>query len=174
MKVKTTRKALLNAYPNAIAINYCRAQNLLKYQEPYYYACGGYGWNCDGYVINNTLITTGYRGLIGKKVNNNLINYLDSKAYGVLKNETLTHSEKKQLISELLNMLIINTLNDDTSIIDNLFNTMKKSAGYREMEIINNLNHFYSYDGRYFNLISFVNGEERTCLWDDYEKVFRG
>ena len=174
MKVETTRKALISAYPNAIAISYCGAYHLLYHQQPYYYTCGVYGWNCDAYVIDNVLITTGYRGLIGKNVNHNLINYLDAKARAVLENNTLKHSEKKQAISKLLNMLINSTLDDDNSIINNLFNTMKKRAGYREIEIINNLNHFYSCDGRYFKLISFINGEKRTCLWDDYKKVFRG
>ena len=43
-KVKTTAKAIRNAYPNIITIGYCDMQYLLSYFTPAYYTCGIYGW----------------------------------------------------------------------------------------------------------------------------------
>ena len=71
MKVKTTRKNLLNNYGTACAlsIGYCDAWHLLKGAglEPFAYCAGVYGWNFDAYDVDGVLICTGYRGMIGKQ-----------------------------------------------------------------------------------------------------------
>lgn len=65
-KVKTTAKAIKNAYFNIITVGYCDLQYLLAYFQPAYYTAGVYGWNCDVYIIDsNTVIATGYRPVSG-------------------------------------------------------------------------------------------------------------
>lgn len=60
-KIKTTKKAILAAYPRVISIGYCGAQYLLKYATPYYYTSSDlYGWRADIYIIDGTAIATGY------------------------------------------------------------------------------------------------------------------
>lgn len=102
MKVKTTRKALVSAYPKALAIGYCNAQYLLRYQEPYYYTKGVYGWNMDAYVINDVLITTGYRGLIGDSVNYKLLEKYEKQAEKISFDYSLNYEERKEKVNALL------------------------------------------------------------------------
>lgn len=106
MKVKTTRKALVNAYPRAIRIGYCGAQHLLHYQEPYYYTCGTYGWNMDAYVIDDVLVTTGYRGMIGDSVNYKLLEQYEKQAEKISLDYSLDWDEKREKVNALLNDFI--------------------------------------------------------------------
>ena len=69
MKYRTTRRHLRGAYSpkNCLAVGYCDAWYLLRWTEPDAYTAGVYGWNFDAYDIDGYLITTGYRGMIGKQ-----------------------------------------------------------------------------------------------------------
>lgn len=81
-KIKTTEKAIKNAYNNVISVGYCDLQNLLYDLEPTFYTCGVYGWNSDIYIIDyNTCIVTGYRpfGNIHASYNG-ICNKYDTKA----------------------------------------------------------------------------------------------
>lgn len=113
MKVKTTRKALISAYPKAISIGYCGAQYLLQYQDPYYYTCGTYGWNCDGYVINDILLTTGYRGLVGDSVNYKLLETYEKQAEKISLDYSLNYEERKEKVNTLLYEFIEKTTKED-------------------------------------------------------------
>lgn len=63
MKIKATRKEIeANSYRIA-SIGYCEAQHLLKYQRPFAYTAGVYGWNGDYYLVDGVTIATGYRSL---------------------------------------------------------------------------------------------------------------
>ena len=65
-KIKVSTEALKEHYNNIIVAGYCDLQDLLSYEEPTYYNCGLYGWNFDGYIVDNdTIIITGYRNLNG-------------------------------------------------------------------------------------------------------------
>ena len=68
MKTKTTRKAIVDSTPakKLVAVGYCGAQTLLKYQSPIAYTSGVYGWNFDVYKIGDVVICTGYRGMSGR------------------------------------------------------------------------------------------------------------
>lgn len=69
-KVETTRKALTNAFPEkwCVSLGYCELQDYLKFFRPTFFTHGIYGWNFDGYLFDDILITTGYRGMIGKRL----------------------------------------------------------------------------------------------------------
>lgn len=66
-KIKTTKKAILNAYAkrSILSVGYCNLQYLLQYEQPIYYTTGTYGWACDCYLIDGVLISTGYSPVDG-------------------------------------------------------------------------------------------------------------
>ena len=49
MKVKTTRKAIVNGSCNVKCAGYCDLSYLLNNHSPIAYTCGVYGWNFDVY-----------------------------------------------------------------------------------------------------------------------------
>ena len=61
MKLKTTKKDVMDSYNDIISIGYCDAQFLLRGVDPIAYTVGTYGWNADIYNVNGVAIVTGYR-----------------------------------------------------------------------------------------------------------------
>lgn len=51
MKVKTTRKAIVNSSYNVKCAGYCDLSYLLNNHSPIAYTCGVYGWNFDVYEV---------------------------------------------------------------------------------------------------------------------------
>lgn len=48
MKYATTKKAIMDYYPNVIKVEYCALQTLLKFRSPdAYTASKTYGWRAD-------------------------------------------------------------------------------------------------------------------------------
>lgn len=76
MKLKATYKEIKQSNSKIIRLGYCEVQTLLRYHEPFAYSCGVYGWNCDYYQIDNTIICTGYR-----PIGNLSIKYDDIREY---------------------------------------------------------------------------------------------
>lgn len=70
MKIKTTRKAIVDSSERIVSVGYCGAQALLSTVEPFAYTAGTYGWNFDAYRIGDLTICTGYRGMPGRRANN--------------------------------------------------------------------------------------------------------
>ena len=70
MKVKTTRKSIVNSTPgNALkCAGYCDLQALLRNHQPIAYTCGVYGWNFDVYEVYGLTICTGYRNMPGARL----------------------------------------------------------------------------------------------------------
>ena len=68
MKIKTTRKAIVNGSVNVRRADYCELQALLRNHEPIAYTAGIYGWNFDVYSVYGLTICTGYRGMPGKRL----------------------------------------------------------------------------------------------------------
>lgn len=68
MKIKTTRKAIVNSTPSKSLkrTGYCDLQNLLRNHEPIAYTSGIYGWNFDVYEVYGLTICTGYRNMAGE------------------------------------------------------------------------------------------------------------
>lgn len=68
MKIKTTRKAIVNSSVNVRCAGYCDLQALLCNHEPIAYTTGVYGWNFDVYSVYGLTICTGYRNMPGKRL----------------------------------------------------------------------------------------------------------
>lgn len=61
MKIRTTNKAIKDAYKNIIVVPNC-ALRVLDYLEADYYNCGTFGWNYDAFIVSqDTIIIAGYR-----------------------------------------------------------------------------------------------------------------
>lgn len=72
MKYKTTAKAIReeSKWRKTVSAGYCDLQALLSGRQANAYTCGVYGWNFDVYDVNGITITTGYRGMVGRRANN--------------------------------------------------------------------------------------------------------
>ena len=61
MKVRVTKREIMNGYNNVICVGYCCLQNLLEYESPEYYTTRREGWGADIYDVGNgNAICTGY------------------------------------------------------------------------------------------------------------------
>lgn len=79
-KIKTTMKYINALYNKVYRAGYCDLQYIFRYEEPTYYNCGVYGWNCDIYTEKGIAITTGYRNMRGKQIPHELIEKYSEKA----------------------------------------------------------------------------------------------
>lgn len=68
MKIKMTRKSVVNSFVNIRCAGYCDLQALLRNHEPVAYTAGIYGWNFDVYSVYGLTICTGYRNMPGKRL----------------------------------------------------------------------------------------------------------
>lgn len=115
-KAKTTRKWVASYY-TCYGTGYCNLQYLLRFQEPRFYTCGVYGWNCDIYTFGDYAITTGYRGMIshvdtqwelGKKY--------DDEARKILNDSSLNYEQKEQKVNKLLKDFLEKVFNDSVRV----------------------------------------------------------
>ena len=109
MKLKTTAKEIKNKVASNYIwkVSYCGMQNLLHYQEPIAYTCGVYGWNFDLYEVDGVYFTTGYRNMIGRQIDYDLLNKYEQRA-GEIVNSWGKHGfeEKYELVNNLLKEFI--------------------------------------------------------------------
>jgi len=78
MKIKVTKKDLTGRYGKIYWCGYCDLQPLFSSSDATFYNCGVYGWNYDGFIIDdNTVITSGYRGMFGDS--------LPEKCYNIIR-----------------------------------------------------------------------------------------
>ena len=59
--IKISAKQVKETFPRVLAVPYCAAQNLLRFQSPCYYTAGVYGKNADVFCEGDAVIATGYR-----------------------------------------------------------------------------------------------------------------
>ena len=59
--IKISAKQVKETFPRVLAVPYCDAQNLLRFQTPCYYTAGVYGKNADVFCEGDVVIATGYR-----------------------------------------------------------------------------------------------------------------
>ena len=59
--IKISAKKVKETFPRVLAVHYCGAQNLLRFQSPVYYTAGIYGKNADVFCEGEAVIATGYR-----------------------------------------------------------------------------------------------------------------
>jgi len=102
MKYKTTRKALVNGGGNFKRAGYCDLSWLLNNHNPVAYTSGVYGWNFDVYEVYGLTITTGYRGMIGERLEG--VEEYNKKARFLLswENKDMSYEEKRAAVEELL------------------------------------------------------------------------
>lgn len=102
MKYKTTAKSIRESYGKKIAISYCGMQNLLWNHSPIAYTCGVYGWNFDVYAVDGVTICTGYRGMVGKSVDYDVLHDYETKAEKERYNIALSYEERQEAVEQLL------------------------------------------------------------------------
>ena len=84
MKVKITRKSVKCLFNKVLYCGYCDLQNIMRGVETRFYNCGIYGWNYDVYDLGVIGITTGYRGMFGKRIPTELIEKYDKEAKEII------------------------------------------------------------------------------------------
>ena len=103
MKYKTTAKAIREDACNPRSAGYCALQYLLTNHNPVAYTCGVYGWNFDVYEIHGLTICTGYRGMVGQRMDHT--DEYEKKAEAIWYGEAgknMTYDERREAVEELL------------------------------------------------------------------------
>lgn len=115
-KSKTTRKWVASYY-TCYGTGYGDMQFLLRFQEPRFYTCGVYGWNCDVYTFGDYAITTGYRGQI-HHVDRlyELEREYDREAEKIICNHDLTYEEQEKKVNRLLKDFLEKAFNDSVRV----------------------------------------------------------
>jgi len=108
MKFKTTAKAIRNNGGKIIAIGYCGAQYLLRYEREIAYTAGTYGWNFDVYDIDGITVCTGYRGMPGKHIDYETLREYETKAEKIVCNYKMPYEEQKAAVQSLLREMLKN------------------------------------------------------------------
>lgn len=106
MKIKATRKSIVETSTRVVSAGYCDLQNLLAAHSPIAYNAGIYGWNFDAYEIDGVTICTGYQNMPGRRANN--IHEYDSRAREIWswENTAMTYDEKRAAVEELLHEFV--------------------------------------------------------------------
>ena len=88
-KIKTDMKRISNGYRKVFRCGYCDLQHIYKYEDPQFYNCGVYGWNCDIYVDykRDIAITTGYRNMRGECIPGDIIKKYSEIAKKIYENQ---------------------------------------------------------------------------------------
>lgn len=102
MKYKTTAKAIRNGGGIIRCAGYCDLSYLLTNHSPVAYTCGVYGWNFDVYEVYGLTICTGYRGMVGKRLEG--IAEAENKARALMswENKNMTYDQKREAIEKVL------------------------------------------------------------------------
>lgn len=103
MKFKTTAKAIRQGAYKSVSAGYCDLQYLLWYTSPIAYTSGVYGWNFDVYEIDDLVICTGYRGMVGGRAI--CIREFEGRARAIVNSNTPLESKQRQ-VKLLLNEFI--------------------------------------------------------------------
>jgi hypothetical protein len=104
MKIKATKKEMrINQF--LMNVSYCKMQYLLRYQSPFAYSSGVYGWACDYYNVNGVIVSTGYAP-IGECLPYETIKAYEEKAIKIACNYSLDWKEQEKQINELLHELL--------------------------------------------------------------------
>lgn len=106
MKIRVTKKQIMEGYTNIIVAGYCDLQWLLQYRDADFYTCGVYGWNADIYKIdNNTIIVTGYRPF-GNIRKYGLAKKYDDKARKIFLNYKMKYETKVKKLDKLIEKFV--------------------------------------------------------------------
>ena len=105
MKFKVTAREIRANYRNIVAIGYCGAEALLRYENPIAYSAGVYGWNCDYYDIDGVCISTGYRP-IGKYIDYEKLRKAEAAAREIWDISGLDYESRARSVKAVLLSLI--------------------------------------------------------------------
>lgn len=97
-KIRMTRNDLRGS--DCIAVGYCELGYLLRYKNAVGYNCGVYGWNYDIYDFDDKVITTGYRGMVGREPRVDAKEY-ERKARAICE-DVKDYNEQREKINALL------------------------------------------------------------------------
>ena len=102
MKYKTNAKAIREGALNPRSAGYCDLSCLLTNHSPVAYTCGVYGWNFDVYEVYGLTICTGYRGMVGKRLEG--ISEAENKAEKIYENydKNISWEDKCKAVEEVL------------------------------------------------------------------------
>lgn len=111
-KFKTTRKQIKDNFSKIFYCDYCDLDELTT-KSPLLYNSGVYGWNYDVYVFGNIAVTTGYRGMFGKRIDFEFLQNLQKEAKENQKNNEWTntelyHAKKEEIENKLIEWLRTN------------------------------------------------------------------
>lgn len=108
MKVKVTKKEILESYCQVISVGYCDLWYLLKGKDPNFYTCGVYGWNADIYDLGNGIaLVTGYRPFGNIKASfNRLTTKYNEKAREIWHNGDIPYDKQKKKVEKLLDKFV--------------------------------------------------------------------
>ena len=106
-----TRNEIRRQYKTVIQLGYCDIYELTRQLKKIGYNAGVYGWNYDVFELDwNTCIITGYRtfskGTI--RLTSEFIQYMDKKAYKIIKNNSCNYDEEQKQMKLLKNEFIDN------------------------------------------------------------------
>ena len=99
-KIKASMN-ICNNFKNVFRVGYCDLQHIFHGVKPVYYNSSKlYGWNCDIYVdyATDTILTTGYRNMRGKKIDYEIIVKYDAIAQEILKEYRFCNDDKKRYV----------------------------------------------------------------------------
>lgn len=109
MKYRTTKKAIRESGAAVYKVGYCDLQFLLRFNNPFAYSEGVYGWSCDYYRISGAfdgvIISTGYNP-IGRKVDYSIVREYNEKARAINDNYNLPYEQREAEVKALLNEFI--------------------------------------------------------------------
>ena len=97
-KKQTTAKNIRQWYSKAWRVGYCDLQNIFNGVSADYYTAGVYGWNFDAYESpdGESVITTGYRNMIGERIPSEVLHKYDKKARDIIARYMWKDYDKKQ------------------------------------------------------------------------------
>ena len=113
MKIKVTKKEIVENYNNVICIGYCELQSLLNYENARFYTCGVYGWNADVYEINgSTVIVTGYRPFGNIKVDYETQRKYEAEAQRIQCDYSIKYEARIEALKKLVNEFVTMAINN--------------------------------------------------------------
>ena len=111
LKAKVTDKEIRDGY-YTIALGYCDAQNILKYEGARFYNYGVYGWRYDVYELDwNLAICTGYQPIksIPEKLNRRAVEIIekyDKKAESLKSSDYKNYANYRRAIERLYKKMV--------------------------------------------------------------------
>lgn len=104
MKLEVTKKFVRKQCKNILAIGYGGGVDLLRFQTPFAYSAGTYGWSCDYYLVDDVVLSAGYFPVksINMKCHEILLTKLNNKARDIFIDGNIDAPTKEMLTNALL------------------------------------------------------------------------